>query len=219
LNKVFYKFGFVSFMLEEEENENSPVENNQNNHLSIHKQNEKKLIIQIFEALKKNQEAQIDEATNLINSDYLFIFILSILNLYDYYLYSTYKKTNPEKIVESKNKKNKSKNNSISSSVSKKGEILKKISEDINSKIVSVSKYGAFDENNNFLIPFDKAKLINKDFSIVYINFMMNKSNMTRKKDLDVKNQNIRSRPEINAKSKRVYNEYRKKVMVKYSKL
>jgi hypothetical protein len=206
-------------MLEEEENENSPVENNQNNHLSIHKQNEKKLIIQIFEALKKNQEAQIDEATNLINSDYLFIFILSILNLYDYYLYSTYKKTNPEKIVESKNKKNKSKNNSISSSVSKKGEILKKISEDINSKIVSVSKYGAFDENNNFLIPFDKAKLINKDFSIVYINFMMNKSNMTRKKDLDVKNQNIRSRPEINAKSKRVYNEYRKKVMVKYSKL
>ena len=93
-----------------------------------------------------------------VNVDHLFIFILAIINLYEFYLYSSYKKSRQEVNSPDKTEKKAKRLN--------QEELLQMLANDINSKIATSTKYGAFDENGNFLISFEKAKLINKDFQI-----------------------------------------------------
>jgi hypothetical protein len=83
---------------------------------------------------------------------------------------------------------------------------------------VTKTKYGAYDEHNNFLIPIEKAKVINKEFGIFYINFMTSKAHLTkrvqRKNNSTSYSIQATYKPQIDENSKRIYNEYRNKILV-----
>jgi len=160
LYDVMTKLGFVSA-------ENSDPESQ-----SLLKRQEKKLVCDLWDALK--------DPEGLVNVDNLFLVILSIINLYDYYLYSSYKKTtkNQQEETTTNNNLNKKTKKHDKKDVD---EILAKISADIDSKIHHQTKYCGFDENDNLLISLEKAKMINQNFSVFYINFM-NSNIVTKKK-------------------------------------
>jgi len=221
------------------------------------RQQEKKLITQIWENLK-------DDEGN-INTNHLFLFLLAILNLYEFYLYSSYKKAqkpelalntegsggspknaNQSKVVltegtgtitdfnnnlgsgeaRAKTQGNASaekKNNraSIKQPLSQKekdqekDQILNKIQADISSKIKISKKYCSFDNENVFILSFNNAKLINKDFSLFYVNWSSNEYiNQKKIKTEQIGWQTSQNtfKPQINQKSAKIFNEYRRKI-------
>lgn len=96
-------------------------------------------------------------------------------------------------------------------------QVIVNIGNDINNKIATKTKYGAFDEHNNFMIPLDKAKVINKEFSIFYINFMNRKAHLTKRVQKKNNSNSFSAqatyKPQINENSNRIYNEYRNKIL------
>lgn len=216
LNQVFYEFGFSEFIHKEnsieltQEGEEANIKNNAEQ-ISVEsklKQNEKKLICDVWDALKDSE--------GYVNVDHLFIFVLAVINLYEYYLYTSYKKNKryietTKKVTEKKNAK--SKKSDKQKQKFDISEVMAKINADINAKIVKQNKYGAFDDQNNFVIPLDKAKIINKDFSIFYINFMNSKSKREKREPEVNPIFRVTYTPQINEKSQKLSEEYRKKVM------
>jgi hypothetical protein len=203
VNEVLFKLGFTQFL--NTDNKESVASE------SLHRQNEKKLVSDVWEALKDTE--------GLVNADHLFIFILAVINLYEYYLYLSYKKSPQERRKEETVKevnnyvsmKNKSKQ--AQKLNMDKTEVMAKINLDINNKIVNQTKYGAFDENNNFLIPLDKAKIINRDFKIFYVNFMNVKALNKNKKEKKDTTTTITFKPQINENSNKLSEEFRKKIL------
>jgi hypothetical protein len=201
VNEVLFKLGFTQNV------DNKDTAGSE----SLHRQNEKKLVGEVFEALKDSEA--------FVNVDHLFIFILAIINLYEYYLYSSYKKSPQERRKEEPvkeannyvNMKNKSKQ--LQKVKLDKLEVIAKINSDINNKIVNQTKYGAFDESNNFLIPLDNAKVINRDFKIFCVNFMNVKTSNKNKKDKKDSTTTITFKPQINENSNKLSEEFRKKIL------
>jgi len=205
LNCLLQQLGFITGN-DKSITANSPTEENINSQPeSVLKLEEKKLVCEMWEALKDSE--------GFVNVDHLFIFILAVINLYEYYLYSSYMRTNSTEkssIAEQEaSMKEKSEN-----WTKEKEKILSKISTDINSKIVTQARYCSFDADKIFMISFDNSKLINRDFNIFYINFM-NSNSIVKKKSLD-KIQNRESgrvfKPSINPNSEKLSHEYRKKL-------
>jgi hypothetical protein len=79
---------------------------------------------------------------------------------------------------------------------------------------VSTNRYGAFDSNGNYLVTIEKAKLINKDYQLFYVNYI---SNQGKSKNINYDNTQFNSeatfKPQIDKKSNKLYNEYRRKVL------
>jgi hypothetical protein len=168
--------------------EEEKKEENEEKTTHHHMKEETTKLSDLFNALK-NQE-------NMVSVDVLFIFFISVLNLYEYFLFSSYKKTT-ETSKENENEE--------------KSEVLNRISAEIESKIHINTRYGAFDENGKFLVTLQKAKNINKDFRIFYINYMNRATFKKKKKSVEPE---LSYRPEINQHSNRLYSGYRNKVIV-----
>lgn len=208
MNQLLQQLGYIS-------NDNHNQKNNSNEDISHDNQNqpesslkleEKKLVCEMWEALK--------DSDGYVNVDHLFIFILAVVNLYEYYLYSSYKKANDVSVKSDTGVENEKKDKIEKDKYDpnkKKQEILAKISNDINSKIVSQGKYSAYDSDKNFLISFEKAKLVKKDFNLFYINFMNSNSIVKKKAPVKV-NLNQAFKPSINHNSEKLSSEYRKKL-------
>jgi len=182
MNEVFLKLGFISQQTNQEKE-------------SLLKQQEKKLSIDIFEAIK--------DSDGLANVDHLFLIVLSVINLYEYYLYSSYKIAN-KNLDEKKEEKPKPKIN--------KEEVLAKISTEVDAKIVKNGRYVGFDQEGNLLITFPKAKMINRDFNLFYINFMTGSAVNLSKKPETASSDNEMFKPKINENSEKLYDQYRKRV-------
>ena len=85
----------------------------------------------------------------------------------------------------------------------------------INSKIKNQRKYGGFDTDQNYLLNFNHARLINRDFNILYINRsnindILSKQNK-RSASISISNQQFK--PNIGVKSKLLSQEYKKKMV------
>ena len=200
MDSVLQQLGFVT----ESSNEESQSLNASLQRESMHKLEEKKLSCDIWEALK--------DKDGYVNVDHLFIFILAVINLYEYYLYSSFKKSgfavnSAEEVPIEKNKTKRD--------AKEKEAILSKISNDINSRIMSQGKYCSYDTEKNFLITFEKSKLIQKDFGLFYINFM-NSNSISKKKSIQSQaytSVNTELKPQINRNSEKLYVEYRNKLV------
>lgn len=195
------------------------------------KRKEKKLFIRVYNALRNNE--------GLISIESLFLFLLSLLNLYDYYLVKSYKKKNPKNnkvnnvVVNQLLLQNPLGMKESTLNINKK-EILdekkqkeiddmiaKTIRDELSSKVKVIKKYCSYDENNNIIITFQQASLINVDFNHFYMNWsnydgsskLNNKRN--NKKILEDKTTNQKDLTFIkimNKKSRDIYSEYRKRI-------
>lgn len=219
INEVLFKFGFLQY---NHTNKTELLLNTEGSSLNEDKtpsSSERKMMSDLYEALK--------DAEGYINIDHLFIFILAVINLYEYYLYSSFKKAqinsgssentekSPKKEISPKSEKeDKEKKRKFD-----RDQVIVNIGNDINNKIATKTKYGAFDEHNNFMIPLDKAKVINKEFSIFYINFMNRKAHLTKRVQKKNNSNSFSAqatyKPQINENSNRIYNEYRNKILVR----
>lgn len=218
LNGILNKLGFVHVNVNEvqseDRNENNTEANNAQVNESTLKQTEKKKVYEVWEVLKDQE--------GYVNVDKLFLFVLAVINLYEYYLYSSYKKTyKPEnedenmQTLKETNKKAKSNLKDKYKDETKKREILQKIAEEIEKKVTTPTKYGGYDAEDNFILTYEKAKLVNRDFNIFYVNFMNSKILSAGKQTKDKAQTKAEPafRPSINPHSNRLYTEYRKKVL------
>ncbi len=199
------------------------------------KQHEKKLVCKIWENLKDDE--------GLIISDYIFLFLIAILNIYEYYLYDSFK-TSQKPVEENKEEKkdldegevNDFNNNdpnlklTTKESTSKlkgkkldektkkeieKEQIMKKIQEDIITKVKISKRYCSFDDSHSFLLSFENAKQINKDFNLFYVNWSTNNYLALKTSYYEESEKtNIPGsyKPKINEKSAKLFTEFRKKL-------
>ena len=146
------------------------------------------LINEIYENLK--------DSKGLMNIDHIFIFCISILKLFEYYILSNYQistlttiqnesvenNNNNKEITNSVSQKDLKinnfnkllhKNNSVKyvNSVENKNSKLDFINKELQNRIIKNMKYGGFDIDNNFIISCNHAKLIFKNFLIFYQNY------------------------------------------------
>ena len=142
------------------------------------------LLKEIYENLKDDQGS--------MSIDHIFIFCLSILSLFEYYILSNYRMNDnistiqtesnetQREIVSSISQKNLKYNHSSNKllqknysvkTVSNNDEISSKldiINRDLLGRIVNYVKYGGFDLDNNFIITCNHSKLISKTFISFY---------------------------------------------------
>ena len=128
---------------------------------------EKKLVQEIWENLK--------DADSLVSKDNLYIFLLCVINLYDFYL--TKKSRNQYKDIEIlealMNRKIQVEELEIEKKCMKKEinqYILVRVNEEILSKIKIKRRYVGFDEKYNLLISSKMSESIHKAFNFLSIN-------------------------------------------------
>jgi hypothetical protein len=143
-------------------------------------QDEKKLFKELFEELKDSE--------NLISAEDLFMFLLNIVNLYKYHLYACKQHAGETKNID---------------------EVINSLKSELENKIIRHSKFGGFDVNGNFLVGFDKAGHINKEFKLFYINFMESDIVKTKKQAQAIENSSFK--PTINPYSEKICNEFRRR--------
>jgi hypothetical protein len=155
---------------------------------------EKRSLLEIYDSLRDSE--------GYITIDHFYIFCLAILDLFEYYVLKAF--FDKEK---SENKQN------LNSQIDKK--MLDKINLDLKGRIIYNKKYGGFDEFNNFIITFDQAKLIHKNFHALSTNWYKSIRNTKNKiKEIEELNaESITFKPKINRKSAKIGNEYRKKIV------
>ncbi len=194
------------------ENNNNPSNNNDlllNLNESKLKFTEKKLVQDIFENLK-NENA-------LVHKDDLFVFLLSVINLYEFYLIKVNKNNfNEKEILEEVLKK---KINDEEVSIIKKTHkkdinsyILSRVEEKFVSSIVSTRKYVGFDNQNKAIITLQMAQIIHKDFNFLSIN-NSNANHSLSKKEKILK-PNLPFRPTTNPNSDKLSSNFRRKIQI-----
>ena len=210
LNQVLKNLNFLAQTISNNEDSQNP-----NLSESSIAQTEKKLILELFENLKDNQ--------NFINIDNLFTFLLAILNLYEAYLLKIHQLGNPEEnsianddqISNTDSKKSilKDQNIKILAQQKKKEDrkqILLNLNIEMMDKIKNPSKYGGMDEENNFIIPIMSGRIIFKDFNLFYLNWSsLTYINRIKKKIVPTE---LTFKPQINQRSIKMSNAYRQKM-------
>ena len=192
LNEFLYQLGIIS---------NKPVENNENNPVveSILQQDEKKLINQLYESLKNDDDT--------VDNDKLLKFLISILGLSNYDLYRQFKANHQESEISNLITDKTSKDEKLEIMINKQNsENESKINKD-NKKD---NKYVSFDNENKLIIPINKSKLIRRDFQLFKITYMSSRANL-KKKD-KVKEEKYNFKPNINQKSEIIYEKYKEKM-------
>ena len=165
------------------------------------------LLNEIFENLK--------DENDLICIDHIFIFCISILGLFDFYILSNYQINNTNNTIQTdENENNENENKELINSSSQTNlksninsqKLLQKnfsvktvslnddidsklefINKDFSNRIINNVKFGGFDNENNFIITSNYAKLISKHFITFYQNY--NNPNFYEK-DSNIKNNN-----------------------------
>ena len=148
---------------------------------------ETKLLNTLFDNLK--------DENNFIKIDHIFVFSLSILNLFEYYIITNYQNSSQQstasqntdvsnsasqktlKTVKS-NTKIIQKNYSVNNVGLSKGngideQLINKINSELSGRITQNKKYGGFDNNGNFIITIPQSKQISKDFTTFYQNYSL----------------------------------------------
>ncbi len=210
INLLLKRLNFLSQKLP---NANDDINSNLNeNAIAL---NEKKLVLELFENLK--------DYDNQVNIDHLFIFLLSILNLYEVYLLKIHQMN--DNLEESKaeeqssnceSKKSLAKDQSKISAIQRKKEeklsILINLNNEMIAQIKKPCKYGGMDEENNFICPIVSSRSIFKDFNLFYINWS-NLTYINRKKKINMDTEHT-FKPKINQKSVKMSNAYRQKIQI-----
>lgn len=220
LTLLLQNINFVSKDLTQGSNEE---ESSQANNSNLSKNQEKKLLVELYEQLKDSE--------SLINLDHLFIFCLSILNLLEYYVVKSYKKTtnaqlntHPDQISSSSSQRSlrsaTSYNTNSNAGGMKKNSsnftlqdeniqnLIQKLNLDLTSRIVHNKKYGGLDAENNFIITFNHAKLIVKDYNMFSYNYTQSFYNKK-----PIKDETLTFKPTINPKSQKLYTDFRRKIV------
>lgn len=195
------------------------------------KQTEKNLFYEVFENLRDSEA--------YVSIDHFYIFSLAILDLLDYYILKAYQEKEKEIEKEAKGKRNNlattpSKVNSNNNHCNNATENFKseknannfnfivdkntvdKINAELKAKIILSKKYGGYDEANNFIITFEHAKKIHKDFLCFSVNWYKSIRNSNKSKNKDLENlaaESVTFKPKINPKSAKIGEEYRRKVI------
>ena len=169
------------------------------------------LLNEIFENLK--------DENDLICIDHIFIFCISILGLFDFYILSNYQINNSNNTIQTdENENNENENKELINSSSQKNlksnissnkplqknfsvktvglnddisSKLEIINKDFSSRIINNVKFGGFDNENNFIITSNYAKLISKHFITFYQNYN-NPNFYDNIKDNNIKSNNNR---------------------------
>jgi hypothetical protein len=171
---------------------------------------DKKLSLEVFEIMKDN--------LGLVPRENLFIFLVCIINLYDYYLLKTNNiKTSIE--TNSNYAKKKDKNQDLNSSVLSKKEIkenaLRDVDQDITKKIIINKKFIGYDEKGNLCINLHMANLIHKHFGLLSINYF-SKENQTANENTNkaypFANPQNTFKPNTNPNSDKLSTNFRKKI-------
>lgn len=158
---------------------------------------------------------------NKLGANDLFLYVIGIINLYDYFIYSSYKKTNPIYFV-TKVKNNQNKALKLAKSekeIALKNQIIQEIKEEINNKIQRKTRYASFDKDNQLRITDENANNLKRDFHMFYLNFMF-KHNTKHNKEIvkaEVENQfkqKATFKPKIDVNSKKLYSDYRRKILI-----
>ena len=192
LSEFLFQLGMIS---------NKPVENNENNPVveSTLQQDEKKLINQLYESLKNDDDT--------VDNDKLLKFLISILGLSNYDLYRQFKANHQESEISNLITDKTTKDEKLEIMLNKQNsENESKINKD-NKKD---NKYVSFDNDNKLIIPINKAKLIRRDFQLFQITYMSSRANL-KKKD-KVKEEKYNFKPNINQKSEIIYEKYKEKM-------
>lgn len=113
------------------------------------------------------------------------------------------------------NKSKELKESVVSTQKETKEQILAKVQSELNSKIKLSKKYCSYDNDNVFVLSFNNAKAIMKDFKIFYVNwsnYEYNNARSLRTEENQHKLVDMPFKPEIDHKSAKIFNEYRKKI-------
>lgn len=170
-------------------------------------------------------------AADKISSNDLFLYVIGVLSLYDYFIYSSYKKSNPPSTLKQQQKQTNNNNIKITNTHNKqklpkteeeiglKNQIINEIKQEIAKQAQKHFRYASFDSENKLKITDENAKNLKKDFHMFYLNFMF-KHNIKNNKEtvkVEVENefrQNATFKPKIDENSKKLYSDYRRKILV-----
>ena len=194
------------------------------------------LLNEIYENLK--------DSNNLISIDHLFIFSLSIVKLFEYYIISNYQITNSTTLNTESLENNKKeisnsisqkdlkiniisnnkllhKNNSVLQVNSLENNCLKLdyINKELQSRMIKNMKFGGFDSNNNFIITCTHAEMIFKNFLIFYQNYSNPNINKENNND-EFSKENIKKKQMIRAStSNSVVQSYKSNLLLNKQKI
>lgn len=172
-----------------------------------------------------NESSSPSGAEAKLSSNDLFLHLIGILNLYDYFIYSSYKKTNPltykKKAIQEQSKiKKHQKLPKTEEEMSLKSQIICEIKEEIKQKALKQLRYASFDSENKLIITEENANNLKKDFHMFYLNFMLRhnmKSNSMQilKAGLESEfKQHNTFKPKIDENSRKLYSDYKRKMNV-----
>ena len=199
----------------------SPLKDSNQKTESIISQKEKKMLSDIHEELKDSE--------GYLNVDDVFIFLISLLNLYEAYLLkmnkdeSCFEENKNSDLDENHIKGEKSQSNEKESPEERKKrkkqqnkeKLLNKIRMENALKIKVMRKYGGVDEASNYIISLDKLTHINKDFNLLGLNWRNNEfiGKIEEKKEKALSQVLIPTfKPKINKNSEEMSTVYRKKL-------
>ena len=223
LKKFLFDFGFTQFDFSQENVEKQEILNHEDseNNSEKKKSKTKSMLLEQERMLVNNFiDIALIENKEKIKSNDLFLYIVSILNLFDYFIYSSYKKKlKTEKNIENKLIKTQKTEKSLET-IKEKEDLLNNKKQEIKNKISKqFSKYSACDEDNNLILSDEHAILLNKDFHIFSLNFLSKhniKSNLKEIKqelEIEFKKKNT-FKPNIDNNSKKLYSDFRRKIIV-----
>ncbi len=169
-----------------------------NSSIDNSEKSQNKLVLEMFSELKNSDSS--------INKEDLFTFLLACLNFYELFIIKKNKKksleSNMEELAESSKLP-----------TEEKQKVLKEtINKDLESRVVTVKKYGGLDKHDRYIITLDKCKEIFKEYNILSFNWTS--QNIGSKKKEQNQN-NVQSfKPKIDKKSEQLSQQYRKKMVL-----
>ena len=135
---------------------------------NLNDEKEVRLMNELISELTSSTPSHLYSKPNKIKSDQIFIFTLSILKLYEFYLFSN--------IIFEENGLQKKAINFVDKH--KKNYISNILNQNLISMIKVHKKYGGFDDEGNYIIPLHNIKFIWNHFKVYYDNYAAYHSNV-----------------------------------------
>ena len=187
---------------DKDNNEEKVLEKNENNKENPLQQEEKKLMNEIFNCLKDNQ--------NEINKEDLKNFLICIIGIQKYYFYQRFK-TQHKSELQNLFPVNKFKKEDLPELM------IRKQNEEIISKVDKNNekncKYAYKTNDGAIYISLEKGHAIKKDFSILALNYRNYKKDSKENDKLLKDRKEFNFRPTINENSEKLYQKYKDKVI------
>ena len=203
LEELLFKMGMTTISpstketkKEEEEEQQQKLSSNE----GLIKQEEKRLLSEIYENLKEND--------NNVKISNLKKFLYCIIGLYNYILFKEFSNANPNEFknfVNNVNNNNENDDNYDEIIIKQNEEIENNIDKNNNNN----NKYISYDQNNNKIYSLKNSKNIKKDFNLFSINFSQNR---IKKNPTNINNEKNLFVPNINKNSEQMSQKFREKI-------